>query len=304
MKTKADKPSRKQPSLLEGCYIKADQQGIRVVLENGTFKWGGRDIYDSGIFRVVSKDNSSCTLALTSDLWRKSPPKICRISRQGKRYVFAAGEVIKFKREDGLLLLDDSKTQPSVQRASPPTAGIGAQDFRSFMYRAHPEWSLWAVEAPFDSVVKAYTSQMRGVVWAQDVLETPPPRKGAKLVKLVPVVQVGAWTIGFRTVGYLMEEHIESVPNEARRLSQKLKTRAVSFMAQDVSGCGYQLFESGKSKGEMFDDSSEDFPDKVFRKLKLYIPACMLAEDAKSVRLKVEPVSKGQIAKADLVLLK
>ncbi len=101
-----------------------------------------------------------------------------------------------------------------------------------------------------------------------------------------------------------MEEHIEAVPDEARRLSQKLKARAFSFMAQDASGSGYELFESGKSNGEVLDDSGGDFPDKVFRKLKLYIPACMLVEDSKSVTLKIEPVSKGQIAKADFVLIK
>ena len=141
-------------------------------------------------------------------------------------------------------------------------------------------------------------------MWARDILAASPKKTGVELVNLVPVVQVGSWVIGFRTIGYLMEQHIKAVPDEARRLSQKLKTRALCFMAQDASGSGYELFDCGKSKGEVFDEESVDFPDKVFRKLKLYIPACILVEDRKNVTLKIEPVSKGQITRADLVLFK
>ena len=174
------------------------------------------------------------------------------------------------------------------------------------MFSAHPEWSLWAVEAPIESVATAFAALRNGSVWACDILTNPPKKKNADLVSMVPIVQTkgSPWVIGFRSVGYIMESHFDGVPEEAELLSRKLKTRSVSFMRQATAGCiDYRLFERGKVTQKVYTDEDPDTLDDSFRQLGLYIPACLLDEDSKSVFLTVQPTSDGRVERVDIVLL-
>jgi len=195
-------------------------------------------------------------------------------------------------------------TTPKKHPQKPAGNGSGA-DFQAFLFSAHPEWSLWAVESPLDLVATEFANQYDGSVWARDVLVMPPKKKGAELVSMVPIVQLknSSWVIGFRSIGWFMERHY-TVPEEAEYLSRKLKTRSLSFIRQDTAGSIHlRQYVNGKKTQQIL---TEDYPsslEKTFQELGLYLPACILDEDSKSVFLIVQPQSEGRIEKADIVLL-
>lgn len=95
---------------LEGCYIKVGHTAIRWVLEDGGYKWGGRDIHDSGTYTASQPDEYSCIVELASELF-SGTRKQCRITRRGKTYTVKElpnGEEHKFKRNDDALFLAES----------------------------------------------------------------------------------------------------------------------------------------------------------------------------------------------------
>lgn len=107
---------------LEGCYIKVGHTAIRLVLEDGGYKWGGRDIHDSGTYAASQPDEYSCIVELASARFSGSR-KQCRITRRGKTYTVKElpnGEEHKFKRDDDTLFLAESST--AVQQQVPVTA--------------------------------------------------------------------------------------------------------------------------------------------------------------------------------------
>lgn len=174
------------------------------------------------------------------------------------------------------------------------------------MFSAHPEWSLWAAEASIDTVASAFAEFRDGSVWARDIITNPPKKKGAELAGMVPLIKTkgSLWVIGLRSVGYIMGPHFDGVPEEAEHLSRKLKTRRISFMRQDDAGClDFRLFEAGKLAQKIYTDEDPARLDDSFRKLGLYIPACMLDEDSTSVFLTVQPATGGRVERADIVLL-
>lgn len=81
------KKSRKRRSIpeLEGCYVKVGHTAIRLVLENGRYRWGSRKIHDSGTFVANQPDKFSCIVELSSELFKDSR-KQCRMMRRGKTY--------------------------------------------------------------------------------------------------------------------------------------------------------------------------------------------------------------------------
>lgn len=216
-----------------------------------------------------------------------------------------------------------AKPKRSSKRKHPKStfAKGGSEDFRKWMFEGHAEWSLWAVEAPLDKVVKAFALLRKGETWAEDVVANPPKRKGLHMANMVPVVRIkgSSWVVGFRTVSYLDGKHISAVQEEAKWLSQKLKARALSFMHEDTSSCtGYDLFENGEfvegmeCLGECIQRFDSDlrrkpakgrvgsrFPDKYFREFGVYIPACALDQDSKSMFMTIEPVSEDLVERVD-----
>ena len=196
-------------------------------------------------------------------------------------------------------------TTPKKQPKKATAIAGSSADFQTFMFGAQPEWSLWAVEAPLNIVADEFARLSDGSVWAQNILATPPKKKGAELVSMVPIVQLknSSWVVGFRSVGWFMEQHF-GVPEEAEHLSRKLKTRSISFIREDTSGSvDLRLFDSGKMSKKILTEGYPASVERMFRELGLYLPACMLYEDSKTVFLTVEPESKDRVEEAYIVLL-
>lgn len=102
---------------LEGCYIKVGHTAIHWVLEDGRYKWGARDIYQSGTYIASQPDEFSCIVELSSELSRGNQ-KQYRMTRRGKTYTVKElpnGEEHKFKRDDGTLFLAESSAMRQQQ---------------------------------------------------------------------------------------------------------------------------------------------------------------------------------------------
>lgn len=108
---------------LEGCYIRVGHTAIRWVLENGRYKWGSRDIHDSGTYAASQPDEFSCIVELSSELFRGTR-KRCRMTRRGKTYSVKElpnGEESKFKRDDDTPFLAELLPE-KLQRQMPTAA--------------------------------------------------------------------------------------------------------------------------------------------------------------------------------------
>jgi hypothetical protein len=162
---------------------------------------------------------------------------------------------------------------------------LGVLDFIKLIYEGHPEYSLIAVKAPIDQVVPAFISFReaqttkqrmdyktfrnkelkiieRHVHWEQEIAlqlgsvsdeENDSEDEGCEWG--MPFLQVAEseWTVILRSLSYLGEDEIKSVPQEAKALSETLQTQAITLMEEDTSAAiGYILFELGEQL-EKFD---------------------------------------------------
>ena len=97
---------------LEGCYAEVGSPSLRVVMENGRYIWGGRDIHDSGKYQVISQTEHECIVKFQSAVSPASPKRV-RITRRGGVYCFTElpgeDEVTRFTRSDGADFLADSR---------------------------------------------------------------------------------------------------------------------------------------------------------------------------------------------------
>ena len=200
---------------------------------------------------------------------------------------------------------------------------LGVADFLKFMYDGQPEWSLVAVKAPADEVAE----ELADIHAAKNVFKGVAIKTGERyddVEQLVAVVQVkdNPWTIVFRSLLYVDEAAMEAVKEDAKELSGRLNTRAISFIGEDTSGANaYQLYEKGKLLedvewevgGEFFrfksslrkrpalESVEDDFVDELFRAEGIYVPSCYPRAERGEPWLAVEKSSENLIERADLI---
>jgi hypothetical protein len=201
----------------------------------------------------------------------------------------------------------------------------GVSDFLKFMYDGQPEWSLVAVKAPLDDVSEELVDFRGAKTFTRDV----PRKPGGEyddVAQSVAVVQVkhSPWTIIYRSLLYVDEGLLEAVTEEAKELSARLNTRAISFIGEDTAGANrYELFEKGKllelaeweSGGEFFrfkstlrkrpdlEEVTDEFVDEFFKQEGVYLPACYAMSDGENSWLAHEKSAGDVIERADLIEL-
>jgi len=209
---------------------------------------------------------------------------------------------------------------PANPRPQSPLLGI--KDFIE-LNRAQMEWSLFAVKAPADAVARAFAKFHKITRWNQNVRLKP--KKGMQFVaRLTVVVKIrqNPWTVVLRSIMDVSVEELVGVPKEAKAISAALKTRAISFIAEDTSSAlGYQIFDSGKlvesadwENGCAFHSFSSklrqkpalervdnDFADSLFREEGIYVPACYPCGEGNKAWLAVDPKSGKAIERAHLM---
>jgi hypothetical protein len=142
----------------------------------------------------------------------------------------------------------------------------------------------------------------------------------------VAVVQVkqNPWTIIFRSLLFVDEAALAGAAEDAKELSARLNTRALSFIGEDTSGAnGCKVFEKGKLLedfewevgGEFFrfksslrkrpalESVDDSFVDELFRAEGIYVPSCYPMADTGEPWLAVEKSSEGLVERADLLEL-
>jgi hypothetical protein len=181
---------------------------------------------------------------------------------------------------------------------------VGIKHFLEFMYDGHPEWSLFAVKAPFEEVSTAFAKCRKAKGTFTDVPREPAGAVGDELAQLAAVVQVSGspWTVVFRSLLWLDSSHLDEVPKEAKDLSARLKTRTITFMGEDTSGAMvYEIFESGKSVAKEEWEDGDDEADAIFREQGIYLPSCYPKAEGKKKWLAVDKKSAAMIERADLI---
>ncbi len=216
--------------------------------------------------------------------------------------------------------------EPLAKQRKNPTKGtlIGARDFVETVFDFQPEWSLFAVEAPIESVADAFVCFRNARGWMRNVAVSRETRNTGFPADEIPVVQMANshWTVVIRSLFDLTGVEIEQVPEEAKHLSEQLETRAITFMGEDTSGAmGYELFDRGAliekatwgCGADVFESSRRDKPawpedefdiaDLVFSELGIYVPFCYAEADGEQPRLVANKKIVKHIARADLINL-
>jgi hypothetical protein len=200
---------------------------------------------------------------------------------------------------------------------------LGVKDFLRLMHDGQPEWSLLAVKASIDEVSEEFVDLHGATTVSKDV-----PRKAGEnyddVEQVVAVVHVkgNPWTVIFRSLLYVDKSHLEGVAEDAKELSGRLGTRAITFIGQDTSGANaYKLFEKGKlledveweAGGDFFrfksslrkrpalESVDDEFVDGIFKELGIYLPACYPMFDQGNSWLAVEKHSLALVERADLI---
>ncbi len=201
---------------------------------------------------------------------------------------------------------------------------LGVTDFLEFMYDGEPEWALFAVKAPIEQVSSTFADFREADNRHTDVPHKAPDGEYDDIAGLVSIVQVkgNPWTVVYRSLLYVDEELLEEVAQDAKELSRRLKTRAISFVSEDASGAmGYELFEDGSQveravwevggefsefesklrKQPDLEEVGDEFVDEVFRREGIYLPYCYPKAEADDAWIAVEKVSADAVERADLI---
>ena len=198
---------------------------------------------------------------------------------------------------------------------------IGVRHFLKFMQEGQPEWALFAIKAPIEEVSAGFAEFRCSKKRVVDV-----PRRGPTdnidIAFLTAVVQTrgNPWTLVFRSLTDIEATQLRRVPEEAKTLSERLATRAVTFFAEDTSGgIGYEILERGQSleRADWADELTrfestlrqkpaqqqdrDKFVDDVFRAEGIYIPCCYPQSSGQEEWLVVEDVSADAVERADLI---
>jgi hypothetical protein len=213
--------------------------------------------------------------------------------------------------------------KPFAMKNIPTVLRLGVKDFGKLMYAGQPEWSLLTVRAPLGEVAEAFVNICGISMWKAEV-PLKPAKKGEPLTRFTAVVQLkgNPWTVILRSLFEAAIEEVSAVDQEARTISSKLKTKAISFISEGTSNAmGYSLYDQGQAAevaqwndgGDFISFSSKrrkvpdlesvtiEFSDDVFREHGVYIPACYPRSEGGRFWLAVCKPSIGAIERADLI---
>ena len=225
-----------------------------------------------------------------------------------------------------LAALEPPKTARSPStgpREKKPPAGV--KHFLKLMYDGEPEWSLLAVQAPLDKVTEAFAQCYPAAKMLHGV-EIKKTCAGDELAHSVAILQIkdNPWTVIQLSLLYVNEKSLSGAVDNVRILSEKLKTKAISFVAEDKSGTlaymlfdggklveqaqwtdggSFSIFESTRRKQPKLDEVTDNFVDKVFKDLGIYLPACYPRGAGKKACICSEKKSLDFLATANILEL-
>lgn len=210
-----------------------------------------------------------------------------------------------------------STLKPIARQA--PLSGCGVSAFLDLMSTSQPEWSLYAVEAEFDTVAAVVQKQLNLRERWPGVALVKPVKKFTMVPPLVTVVRLrgSAWTVVFKS----LFDYQEPVEPEAQVLSAILQTQVITFSGEDTANAmGYELFANGKSveradweeSGEVHFHSEHgrklkqktgdrSIAEAVFKELGILLPACYPCVQGDGYALAVLAPAPEQFERVELL---
>ena len=150
-------------------------------------------------------------------------------------------------------------------------------------------------------------------------------RKNDELARYIAIIQIkhNPWSVILRSLYYADESDVNATVDDAKALSGDLKTKAISFVANDTSGAvqfdlfengalleraqwtdgSFSIFKSTRRKQPKINEVDEKFADKTFRDLGIYLPACYPRSNQRAACLCVQRSSAERIECAHLMEL-
>jgi hypothetical protein len=123
---------------------------------------------------------------------------------------------------------------------------LGMKDFQAWIYEGHPEYAVFAVKAPIETVGqmlmdKGYAEDWKQRVQSEDSLTDIVPDNNYQWKQLVQPSS-NPWTVVYWATGYY-----ENITKICQEIASTLETRVISCVEEDTSGAiGYKLYEFGK----------------------------------------------------------
>jgi ankyrin repeat protein len=198
-----------------------------------------------------------------------------------------------------------------------PATAKGCGEFRDALYSGQPEWAVACIEAPCAAVADAFArlhpKTRRHADTANHALEAGLPAIMIFQLKGQP------WTILVRTIGWLEMEDLKGLSEDAKALSAALKTRAITYMAEDTSCAeAYEIFDKGKSienacQADEFEFKSswrkkpkfgDHFPEPTFTDLGIYLPEIWLDNDGYNTSLVLGGIKAEAVGRLDCFEMK
>jgi ankyrin repeat protein len=247
------------------------------------------------------------------------------ISRGGKRKAEMSDDEIAAASDAGLATPSTAATKAANSTPGVKDPPLGARHFLKLTNNGEPEWSLLAVQAPLEQVTEWLSHRYKNAKVLRNV-ELKSARKNDELARYMAIVQIkdNPWSIVLRSLYYANESDVNAAADDAKALSGELKTKAISFVANDVSGAvqfdlfesgalleraqwtdgSFSIFESTRRKQPKVNEVDDKFADKTFRDLGIYLPACYPRGNGRTACLCVEKSSAERIESANLMELK
>ena len=201
-------------------------------------------------------------------------------------------------------------TKSQLETRAPETAQTilhAAGNLLTFIQNwGHPEWVVVAAEAPIEKV----SSLLASTHSAKQVFHQVPVRLARKqdeeIAALVAVVKCAgtSWSVAHLVLSLpINEADYKSAQQDARMLSAKLKTRALTFVGEDTSlTMVYHLYRNGREiLQKEWDQAQTRAADKAFAELGLYLPACYPCAERGAPWLATTSSSISRVERATLI---
>jgi ankyrin repeat protein len=246
------------------------------------------------------------------------------ISRGGKRQAEISDDEIAAATEADRAAPSTAATKSATSTPRIKDPPLGAKHFLKLTNDGEPEWSLLAVKAPEEQITELLSHRYKNAKVLRNV-ELKSARKNDELARYMAIVKIkdNPWSVILRSLYHAEESDLNATVDDAKALSGELKTKAISFVANDTSGAvqfdlfengalleraqwtdgSFSIFESTRRKQPKMNEVDEKFADKTFRDLGIYLPACYPRGKQRAACLCVQKSSAERIESAHLMEL-
>src|SRR5260221_2733879 len=169
------------------------------------------------------------------------------ISRGGKRQAEISGNEIAATEAGHTAPPSTAPTKGANSTPRIKAPPLGVKHFLKLTNDGEPEWSLLAVQAPLEQITELLSRRYKNAKVLRNG-ERKNARKNDELARYLALIQIknNPWSVILHSLYFANENDVNATVDDAKALSGNLKTKAISFVANDTSGAvQFDLFENG-----------------------------------------------------------